>query len=246
MTTTKIALPTDLNEIPLITFLEYQKLPQEMDSFERALRAVSIFSGLPYRSVLKMPLNILEMAAETIADTLSQEPQFQNQWIHDGIRYGFVPNLDDLSTGEFVDIDNYLKNPQDLYKALSVLYRPIIRRSLGTYEIEPYKGQVVESFRQMPTGIALGSQLFFYTIGIDLLNYTLRSLENLRTNPSLSNNNLSQQNTDGLDSSISLLMEMSSNLIRLRLCPFIRPYCGPLTNRILRNLREKSLSEKPN
>ena len=248
MQSTKITLPTELDEIKLSQFMEYNSLSDDINDFERVLRAVSIFGGVSYRNTLKMPLNTLKIAGETIQSTLAKQPKFTPQFVFNGVRYGFVPNLDDLTTGEFIDIDTYCKHPKDLWKVMSVLYRPVTKRGVAsTYEIEPYSGKVNEEFKEMPVGVALGGQVFFYTIGADLLSYTLRHLgsEEMSKLPLL-NNNQSLQNMAGWDSSIYLLTEMYYELMRLQICPFKRPFCGPLTKRTLLKLNEKLLKDEQN
>lgn len=236
----KINLPTDLNEIPLRKFIEYRILPEQMDQYERALRAIAIFAGIGYKEVLRMPVGILNKAATIIATTLSQDPPFQDRFELNGVLYGFVPDLDTITTGEFIDIDTYSKNPEDLWKVMSVLYRPITKKGLQKrYEIQPYQADLRSDFLDMPTGIALGAQLFFYTLGTDLLSYIPKLLEGVKTQyQSHWRSKDYQKNMAGLELSTSWLEEISHELIKLRLCPFTRPYCGRLTKRILAAMSE--------
>jgi hypothetical protein len=43
--------------------------------------------------------------------------------------------------------------------------------------IAPYKGEINEAFREMPSDVAFGASLFFWRLEIDLLTYTLKSLD---------------------------------------------------------------------
>ena len=42
------------------------------------------------------------------------------------VKFGFMPKLDDISLGEFIDLDKYISDWQQMHKALSVLYRPVV------------------------------------------------------------------------------------------------------------------------
>ena len=39
-----------------------------------------------------------------------------------GVEYGFIPNLDDMSFGEYVDLDTYIGDWQNIHRAMAVLY----------------------------------------------------------------------------------------------------------------------------
>jgi len=66
-----------------------------------------------------------------------------------------------------------------MHKAMAVLYRPIVRKSKGWYEIEPYEGsdKYASELQDAPAGIAVGALLFFWTIANELLNATLKRLQ---------------------------------------------------------------------
>jgi hypothetical protein len=57
----------------------------------------------------------------------------------DGVEYGFIPNLDDMSFGEYVDLDTYLGDWQNIHRAMAVLYRPIREKRGERYNIVPYE-----------------------------------------------------------------------------------------------------------
>jgi hypothetical protein len=109
-----------------------------LEENERAIKAVSIFLGLTNKETARLPLKVLNKAIEHIKNILSESPELQPTFEYKGIKYGFVPNLDDLTTGEFIDIEAYQKEPKDTFKVLSVLYRPITKEGQGNrYLIAP-------------------------------------------------------------------------------------------------------------
>lgn len=223
----EITIPTKLSEVPLYRMVEYNALEAKGET-ERAIMAVAIFTGLTYKETSALPLKVLNRAVKHITSILEERPELQQTFTYKGIEYGFIPNIDDLTTGEFIDIENYQKEPRDLYKVMSVLYRPIKEKSKKRYLIEPYKGKINEAFKDMPSDVAFGSQLFFYLIATDLLNYTKKYLEKAkakRTNTDLT------KSGDGWVSFIYSLEEMLQSLTKLVNYPFTQISCGRLTNR---------------
>ena len=46
----------------------------------------------------------------------------------DEVEFGFIPKLDNISLGEFVDLDSYMSDWDNMHKAMAVLYRPVTFR----------------------------------------------------------------------------------------------------------------------
>jgi hypothetical protein len=159
-----------------------------------------------------------------------------------GIKYGFIPNMDELSTGEFIDIETYQKTPNDIWKVLSVLYRPITKEGQnGRYEITPYNAELNNDFKDMDCNTAFGALLFFWSLGIDLLNSTQKYLAMVRRGEVSMKYDL-PKNGDGLEWSTDLLTEVSSTLKKYIQNPFIPLVCGSLTKATLRRWNKKQLN----
>jgi hypothetical protein len=58
----------------------------------------------------------------------------------DGINYGLIPNFDEMTAGEFIDLSLYENDPNQIEKVMAILYRPIVKKIKGDYIIEQYKG----------------------------------------------------------------------------------------------------------
>lgn len=242
----KIVVPTKLNEIPLAVFQQFQQLPDDMTDVDRAMNTISIICNVSLTEIAQMPLTAMNRVLELLKATLDEQPKFEQRFQLNGIEYGFIPNLDELTTGEFIDIETYQKNPADLWKVMSVLYRPITTEGQNKrYLIEHYTGDMQPDFKMMPTGVAMGALVFFYTIGTALLNYMAKFLETHPIPPNL-RNTLSTKNGDGLDLSISYVMATSQEWMGLSQCPFKKLYCGPLTNWTWQNWKKEQLTKSNN
>jgi hypothetical protein len=104
----------------------------------------------------------------------------------DGKRYGMIPQLDFISTGEWMDAETWKEdaiNNIHLYAAL--LYRPITKEDGEVYEIEPHKSSgFIERANLFKDRLSItvihGTVLFFSTIAteyIKILGDYLEALE---------------------------------------------------------------------
>lgn len=95
--------------------------------------------------------------------------------------YGFVPDINAISFGEWLDLDSNCKDfPKHLTKILAILYRPISNQLGNKYTIEPYNASHLKNadeFNEMPLSIANGALVFFSTIEKELVNTSLQYLD---------------------------------------------------------------------
>jgi len=238
----ELTIPTKLSEIPLYQMVEYNSLGK-MSPSEKTMKALSIFLNVSEKELAKFPLAVVNKAISHVQNILNETPDFHKQFTHKGIKYGFIPNLDDITTGEFIDIENYQKNPADMWKLISVLYRPITKEGQGhRYLIETYKGNVNEQLKDVPSDIAYGALVFFCNLGIDLLTYTLKSL---KTEMEAQTNRDSVKSGGGSLSSISYVEAMLQNLTELVSCPFTPLSYGVLTKQTYQKWKNKlSIKQK--
>jgi len=165
----KISVPNDLSEIKLWQyqkFLEIQK--QNKDENFLASKMIEIFCGIELKEAYKMKAKDVHRITGILADMFEQKPVLINRFYLNNIEYGFIPNLDDMTLGEYVDLDTYLPKWEEIEKAMAVLYRPITKTYKGKYQIEDYTAQGQDAYKDMPMSIVFGAMFFFYRLGIDL------------------------------------------------------------------------------
>jgi hypothetical protein len=77
--------------------------------------------------------------------------------------FGFIPDLEEMSYGEFVDLDTNISDWENMHKAMAVLFRPIERKRGDKYTIIPYHGthEFSDFMKFMPLDVALGAVVFF-------------------------------------------------------------------------------------
>ena len=165
----KISVPNDLSEIKLWQyqkFLEIQK--QNSDENFLASKMIEIFCGIELKEAYKMKAKDVHRITGILADMFEQKPVLINRFYLNNIEYGFIPNLDDMTLGEYVDLDTYLPKWEEIEKAMAVLYRPITKTYKGKYQIEDYTAEGQDAYKDMPMSIVFGAMFFFYRLGIDL------------------------------------------------------------------------------
>ena len=181
--------------------------------------AVYHFCGLtPTQQQGMRKVDLLEVQNQ-LALVLNEKPALVKTFKHRGIEYGFHPKLEDISLGEYVDLEEYLKEPYKYAeKVLGVLYRPITKQMYGRHSIEAYEPDrhTGQTFQELGADIFLGCLLFFYRLEIKLQIATLQSLENQQEmkNQPLTSKQTSQRSGAGIALSIKSLEGIYSRLMK--------------------------------
>ena len=174
----KVTIPNDLSEITLRQYQKFLKIQEqnENESF-LASKMMEIFCGIKLGDAMKMRATDVNRITSILADMFEQKPNLVQKFKMNGIEYGFIPNLDNMSLGEYVDLDNYLSKWESMEYAMAVLYRPITNKLKDKYTIEEYKAKDQDIMKDMPMDAVISSMLFFYRLGIDLSRVMMNYLE---------------------------------------------------------------------
>jgi hypothetical protein len=176
----EIEVPTSLEDITLDKYQRFNKVNTEenKDSSFLLHKTVQIFCGLDLKDTLKIKYSSVSEIIERLNKIFENTPELTKTFTFKGIEYGFIPNLDDMTLGEYVDLDDTFGDWDNMHKAMAVLYRPITNKSLGRYLIEDYKGSDnAENFKGLPLSIVFGTTFFFYNLSNELLKTTLSYLK---------------------------------------------------------------------
>lgn len=189
----KIRFPSNYNEVTLEQYrkiVEVQK--EEATDIHRVIRTVRILTGMTENQLLKLTSKDIAR----IKDVLSwlQEPpkamELQPTFEMDGVEYGIIPDIDNITVGEFADLENLCKDAdENLHEIMAILYRPITRKVSNWYEVEEYQptAQKAEAMLQAPFGVALSMMVFFSVIERELVMNTLQFLAEERQTEYLRN-----------------------------------------------------------
>ena len=181
-------MPESLKDISLRQYQKWLKLTdgKEIDLFLQQ-KMVEIFCGVPIQHVINMKALDVYNINIKINAIFEKEAKLVERFIFNNVEYGFIPKLDDITFGEYVDLDNYLNDWNNIHKALAILYRPVTIKRKGYYNIEVYESSENYDLRDVSMEIVLGALIFFCNLKKELLksmmNYLLQQKEvNLTTN----------------------------------------------------------------
>tara|TARA_A200000159_G_C7260943_1_gene313020 strand:+ start:266 stop:898 length:633 start_codon:yes stop_codon:yes gene_type:complete len=179
----KVNIPENLNEISLGQYQQWLRITEdkEIDEFLKQ-KMVEIFCNIPLDQVIKIQALEIDAIVEILSKMFDEKPQLQNTFKLNGVEYGFIYNLDEMSSGEFMDLDNYLLDFQQIHNAMKVLYRPIKHKTnKGQYLIEDYTGKEDYDSKSIKLNVVLGSLFFFKNLKKELqsniLNYLATQVE---------------------------------------------------------------------
>lgn len=219
----EIDVPSSISEIPLANYQKFLKVQQNSNDEEFiAQKMIEIFCGIELKDVVKMKLTSINDLVLHFNEIFSVKPKFQHRFKIGGIEYGFIPDLENISFGEYVDLDNYLSNWDDYHKAMAVMYRPITETRKDKYNIFEYNGasEFSDAMKYAPMDVAIGASVFFWTLGNELLSATLSYLENevsrMNEQAILAHEPNLGKNGGGIQVSMDLLRETLQNMTKLQ------------------------------
>ena len=227
----KVIVPTSLSEITLEQYQRFARL--EGDDEFLTKKMLEIFCDVPLDKLPNIRFKDITGVSKHLNAMMKEKPSLTQKFTLNGQEYGFIPSLEDITYGEFVDLDSYMSDTQNLHKTMAVLYRPVTQKSGKRYDIEPYESatKYCDLMKEAPMDVVMGAVLFFWTLGKELLMATLISLEShkaLKSSPLKAN---SQTDGDGIQHSIALLKVTLDDLTRLEDYPFINVLpSSPLKN----------------
>ena len=211
-----INIPETLNEVTLNQYQKWLKIAEgkELDSFLQQ-KMVEIFCNIPLKQVLQIKATDINNICEELTKLFNNEPKFIDRFIMNDKEFAFIPKLDDISFGEYVDLDTYLADWELMHKAIGVLFRPIVFKKKEKYLIEDYESSDKYDMSETTLDIVFGAIVFFYNLRNELqktiLNY-LATQKEIELPQHLLD---SLQNGVGINLSTDLLMGTFLNTMKL-------------------------------
>tara|TARA_R110000803_G_scaffold15125_4_gene42071 strand:+ start:1517 stop:2164 length:648 start_codon:yes stop_codon:yes gene_type:complete len=206
-----ITIPNHLSEITLKQYQEYANIKSEDDYFLQC-KMIQIFCNVDYKDVLKIKLSDAEEITQILNGMFEDKPKLVQSFKMNGKNYGFHPDLQDMTLGEYIDVDTFIGDWSNIHTAMNVLYRPIKQRTGGKYLIEDYNPDTKEQMTGMPLEAVISSVFFLFHLGMSLsLIVTNRYLVEAQEKPHQSQQG-SVKSGDGLDQYTNSLKEILQDL----------------------------------
>ena len=211
-----ILVPSSLNEVTLEQYQKFAKINTEdnADTGFMMHKTVEIFCNLDLKDIAKIKYTYVQEILNDINSLFEPKQDLIPTFKMGGIEYGFIPVLDDMTLGEYVDLDENLTDWDSMHKAMAVLYRPITLIKGDRYQIEEYNGlENAERMKKMPLDVVMGAMVFFYHLNSELLKTTLNFLEQ-EMDKEMTTQQLQHlgKSGDGIKASMELLKEMLPSL----------------------------------
>ena len=174
-----ITIPTSLKDITLRQYKKFLKL-QEKVTDERLLNAkmIEIFCGIKFEQVMLLKLSDSQEIIDLLLKIFESKPSLVSKFKLNGIEYGFHPELDDLTLGEYIDLDTFIGDWDNMEKAMNVLYRPVLVKMKDKYSIDSYVLENDVLLLDMPMDAVMSSIFFLWNLGLDLSTIMTNSLDN--------------------------------------------------------------------
>ena len=172
-------IPESLSEITLGQYQKWVKITegQEINNFYQQ-KMIEIFCGADLKDALKMRVKDINELTLELNKLFETKPKFVDRCTINDNEFGFIPKLDDMSFGEYIDLDTYLAEWDTMDLAMGVLFRPVIFSRKGKYLIEDYETASKYNMKNMRLDVVMGALVFFWNLKNELLKHIVNYLQN--------------------------------------------------------------------
>ena len=197
----ELTIPSSLSEISLKQYKKFLKIQESNeDSYFLQCKMIEIFCNLDAKSVRLLKLTDADRVVQIINKMFEEKPQLIRTFKLGGIEYGIIPNLDEISLGEYVDLDTYMGDWQNMQIAMNVLFRPIKEKIGDKYLIKDYDVESKDLLQEIPMDVVFSAVFFLYNLGIDLSKVMMDYLEDNQMD-NLMDQQIFQESMDGIKAS---------------------------------------------
>lgn len=177
-----IKIPQGWDEITIGQYQEYMDVLKTTDErlpMKRMISLLSVLTDTDEAVYYKMSMDVIHEITESVG-FMNEEPKgnFNRIITINGVEYGFQYNMNELTLGEWIDLEHYITNGviENLHYIAAILYRPIINKGdeYFEYEIADYTTVKLEGTAKLfkynvSVDDIYGISVFFYTIANELL-----------------------------------------------------------------------------
>ena len=160
----ELVVPTSLSEIPLKHYQKFLAIAENTnDEVFLAEKMIECFCGIQLKDVVKIPFSEVESLSNHFAQMFKQKTEFKSTFKILDKEFGFIPNLEHISWGEYIDLEANISDIKTFHKAMAVMYRPIVEKHGDKYKIEPYESAAnySEVMEFAPLDVSLAAKVFF-------------------------------------------------------------------------------------
>ena len=185
-----------------LKLIDFQKGTKSKEAEE----TIAALSTIPKDLINQLELKDVAVIMSKLSELQAKQDSSLKRVIEvEGKRYGFHPNLEEITLGEYADIETFIKNDieKNMPEVMAILYRPIVNEENDVYTIEAYDGDIsirAEQMKKMSAEQVQSALLFFYNLGKELsMTLPLYLMERLKEMKAQSPLNPSQKDGVGLE-----------------------------------------------
>jgi hypothetical protein len=203
--TKKFKLISSWEEVSLESWLKLIDFSKGTKSKE-AEETIAALSNIPKDLINQLELKDVAFIMSKLSELQTEQDSSLKRVIEiEGKRYGFHPNLDEITLGEYADLETMIKNDieKNMPEVMAILYRPIVEEKNNVYTIEAYDGDIsirAEEMKKMAAEQVQSALVFFWAF-VNVLLQTLESylIQLQKETKMQSPPNLLQKNGVGLE-----------------------------------------------
>jgi hypothetical protein len=153
-----------------LKLIDFQKGTKSKEAEE----TIAALSTIPKDLIKQLELKDVAVIMSKLSELQAKQDSSLKRVIEvEGKRYGFHPNLSEITLGEFADLETMIKNDieKNMPEVMAILYRPIVNEENDVYTIEAYDGDIsirAEQMKKMSAEQVQSALLFFYNLGKEL------------------------------------------------------------------------------
>ena len=154
---------SDVNYTTLLKLIDFQ----EGTKTQEAEETIAALSNIPKDLIKQLELSDIVNIMNKVSEMQQEQDSALKRIIEvDGNRYGFHPDLNSITLGEWSDIETFIKQDieKNLPEVMAILYRPIVEEKNEVYTIEAYDGNIAiraEEMKKMSAEQVQSALVFF-------------------------------------------------------------------------------------
>jgi hypothetical protein len=118
-----------------LKLIDFQKGTKSKEAEE----TIAALSTIPKDLIKQLELKDVAVIMSKLSELQAKQDSSLKRIIEvEGKRYGFHPNLDEITLGEYADLETMIKNDieKNMPEVMAILYRPIVDEENDVYTIE--------------------------------------------------------------------------------------------------------------
>ena len=155
------------SDVTLENWIKLIEATEKVTSQE-ALATINAISEIPKKLIKELSIQDIATIMKYVSKLQLEENSSLHQIITiDGQQYGFHPNLEEITLGEYADLETMIQNgiKEKMPEIMAILYRPIVEKEKDVYSIQAYDGNIrirTEKMKKMTAEQVQGALVFFW------------------------------------------------------------------------------------